>query len=258
MMLTPEGRRRAGHGSVLGPRVELVNSCGTWITPTRLGPPGPRRPARRGSGGPRKPCPRRARRLPSRTPARSPLVWRASLSCTPPRPSPGGLLPDRWSDGREDRLADGAGDRPPAATRRCRPAAPPDQRRLVKEAHRHLLLRPSTTSRCRSLVTPPLLAEAADEAASAFGTGCGNGAQIASGRFPGLRGGSVPLATPNSRVSSRAAASPGGYRRGQPPGLHGHQHPEPAGVQTAQGAASTPPPPGTVADTGTGTAFPNG
>jgi hypothetical protein len=137
-------------------------------------------------------------------------------------------------------------------------AAPPDQHRLVKEAHRHLLLRPSTTSRCRSLVTPPLLAEAADEAASAFGTGCGNGAQIASGRFPGLRGGSVPLATPNSRVSSRAAASPGGYRRGQPPGLHGHQHPEPAGVQTAQGAASTPPPPGTVADTGTGTAFPNG
>jgi hypothetical protein len=34
-----------------------------------------------------------------------------------------------------------------------------------------MLLGRSTTTRCRSLVTTPLLAEPADEAASAFGTG---------------------------------------------------------------------------------------
>jgi hypothetical protein len=46
----------------------------------------------------------------------------------------------------------------------------------------------------RSLDLAPPFAEAVDEAASPFGTGWGSGAQIASGRFPGLRRGSVPSA----------------------------------------------------------------
>ena len=88
---------------------------------------------------------------------------------------PGALGADRQCDTVEG----GAGHVMGFPSERSRPAACRRYRRA---------------SVCLSGVATPLLAAATAVAAAAFGTGCGSGAQIASGRFPGLRGGSVPSA----------------------------------------------------------------